>query len=86
MMETEKRAAEQEILAKVRTALAPLACDPLWSLDHDRLGFLIRDEKVRRGMRFAPVKMDLLERDDQFGQILNGIRGELARKGFALPK
>jgi hypothetical protein len=52
---TEKRYAEQEILAQARATFAPLSCDPLWSRDHDRPGFLIRDETGRRGVRFAPM-------------------------------
>ena len=70
----------------MRAAFAPLTCDALWSRDRDRLGFLIQDDQVRRGVRFAPVKISILEQDDQLRKILDDIRGALIKKGFALPK
>jgi hypothetical protein len=50
-MQVIKRYTVDEILTQARTTVAPLACEPIWSRDHDRLGFLIRDEKARRGVR-----------------------------------
>ena len=83
-MQAIKRYTVDEILNLARETFAPLACEPIWSRDRDRLGFLIQDEKSRRGARFAPMDLDVLEQDSQLIQILNGIRSQLAIKGFVL--
>jgi hypothetical protein len=65
MMKTDRRYTEEEILAKVRATFAPLTYYPVWSRDHDCLGFLIQDNEVRRGVRLAPVRINILKQDDQ---------------------
>ena len=84
-MATEKHYSEQEILSQVSAAFAPLTCDPIWSRDHDRLGFLIRDLKARRGVRFAPMRVAALEQQSELGLVLDDIRAKLVMKGFQLP-
>jgi hypothetical protein len=83
-MQVIKRYTVDEILTQARTIVAPLACEPIWSRDHDRLGFLIRDEKARRGVRFAPMGLDVLEQDSQLSRVLSGIRSQILKKGFTL--
>ena len=83
-MAIEKHYSEQEILAQVSASFAPLTCDPVWSRDHDRLGFVIRDLKARRGVRFPLMKVDMLETRTQLALVLDDIRAQLVTKGFQL--
>jgi len=64
-MKAIKRYTVDEILNHAREIFAPLACEPIWSRDRDRLGFLIQDEKARCGVRFVPMDLALLKQDSQ---------------------
>jgi hypothetical protein len=81
-MEIEKHHTDQTILAQARASFAPLTCEPLWSRDHDRLGFLVQDHQSRRGVRFSPIKVEVLEQN--LGEVLSGLGTEIIRKGFNL--
>jgi len=82
-MQVIKRYTVDDILNQARTTFSPLACEPIWSRDYDRLGFLIWDQRARRGVRFAPMGLDMLEQDSQLSRILSGIRSQVL-KGFIL--
>ena len=75
----------EEILSRARMTFAPLSCEPIWSRDRDRLGFLIRDETARRGLRFAPLGLEMLKDGHQLDRVLRGMRAEVLKKGLALP-